>query len=213
MTTLKVKVDEFVKLQATMENCKKELDTLKADFQAEGILQLETTKKKQVEIWGSNNAKIVVTRTESLKVPSFVFLKNILGEVVHEFAKEDIKMKYSAPFERILINLIQGDYVETSPEEIINQITKDEAQKKLLKKKLKGKFDKDIEHIMTICKMDKNDAEHYAYFLEEAFNNSRIQQLLSSTGTTPEGYETLVEKIKAAAIVDEGIKVGLELEA
>jgi F0F1-type ATP synthase membrane subunit b/b' len=70
----KTKVDEYVKWENLLNEAKKEIEKLKADFQKRGLELMENKKVKQVEFWGSENSKVVVTVTETLKLVSYYFL-------------------------------------------------------------------------------------------------------------------------------------------
>lgn len=212
--SIKLKVDEIVKWSNLARECKQELEKLKGEFQAFGIEEMSDKKLKQVEFWGSNNAKVVVTTSESLKVVSHLFLLQTLDYVVKEFAKETTTYEYSAPFKHILTSISQGTYVEESLEKTIFKLTNDEKIRKALQKKLKGNWKKDIETLKNLAGMSQVDAEHYAYFIQEIINYEKIVNLLEAAGHH-EGTEEFASALKAirhAVVVDEGVKVGIEAE-
>lgn len=211
---IKAKVDEFAKWDKLAADCKREIEKLKGEFQKLGIQALEDKKNKQVEFWGSNNAKVVVTQSESLKVQYHTFLKQTLGVALQDFVKEEINYKYSKPFERILISIFQGTYVEQTLDDVIEQITDDEKKKKALKKKLKGNWEKDVATLEVLAELKPEEAQHYAYFVQEAVNYEKIMQLLKAAGydKDSEDFEKTLQSIKTAVVVEEGIKVGVEVE-
>lgn len=214
MDDIKSLVDEFVKWDNLAADCKKEIEKLKAKFQALGVKELEDKKNKQVEFWGSNNAKVVVTKNETLKVASHTFLSQTLGDILKDFAKEKITYDYSEPFKRILIALFQGAYVEQPVDAIIAQITDDYKIRKTLKKKLKGNWEKDVATLELLAGLSTADAEHFAYFIQEAVNYEKIVQLLEAAGHQrgTQQFEVALQALKNAVVVEEGIKVGIEAE-
>lgn len=212
--SIKDKVDEIVKWSNLASECKRELDKLKGEFQKFGLEEMSDKKLKQVEFWGSNNAKVVVTTSESLKVVSHTFLLQTLDYVLKDFAKENTTYEYSAPFKRILTAICQGAYVEESLDNAISQVTTDEKTKKALHKKLKGNWEKDIETLKILVGLSQVDAEHYAYFIQEIINYEKIVNLLEAAGhhKDTQDFAIALKAIRHAVVVEEGIKVGIEAE-
>jgi len=213
-TIIRAKVDDLVKWQNLMEQCKREIDRLKGDFHTLGANEMKDKKVSQVTYYGSNNSKVIVTNSESVAVISHELLKNIIGKIIDDFTKEDTKYKYSEPFKRILKSIKNGTYVEQNMDDVIKQITEDESKRVSLRKKLKGNFEKDVEALKTIAGLNQQDAEHYAYFCNEAANYLKIVQVLEASGYkkgSPDFYDAIV-KIKNLVEVDEGIKIGVDSE-
>lgn len=213
---MKAKVDEYVKWVKLAAEAKQEIEKLKAEFQREAQELMKDKKVKQVDFWGSQNARVTVTTSETLKLVSYQFLLKAIGEtLLKDFVKETVEYKLSAPFKRLLAAVFQGDYVEQSLDEVIAQISGDEKTRKTLKKKLKGNYKKDVEHLKAIAGLDDETAEYWAYFVHEAANWEKILHLLEAAGYkrgTAEFNEAL-EAIRHAVIVEEGIKVSLEAES
>lgn len=211
---IKAKVDEFAKWVNLASAAKKEIEKLKADFQKQAVDLMKDKKVKQVEFWGSNNAKVAVTTTETVKLVSYSFLQKVIGELLKDFVKEEPQYKMSEPFKRWMTAIFQGDYVEQTVDKVIAQITDDEKTRKTLKKKLKGNWKKDMETLKIIAGLDDKEAEHFAYFVQEAKNYENIVHLLRAAGYEPgdEGFKAALEDIRHAVIVEEGIKVSLEAE-
>ena len=67
---------------------------------------------------------------------------------------------------------------------------------------------------MTIGGLTKEDAEYYAYQVRESKEYEKILGLMKAAGYEPgtEKYKEALETIKAAVIVDEGLKIGIEAE-
>ncbi len=211
---IRAKVDDMVKWQNLMDQCRKEIDRLKGDFHTLGANEMKDKKSNQVTYYGSNNSKVIVTNSESVNVISHELLKRILGTIINDFTKEDTKYKYSEPFKKILKSIKNGTYVEQSMDDIIKQVTADEAKRVSLRKKLKGNFEKDIETLKTIAGLNQQDAEHYAYFCNEAANYLKIVQILEAAEHkkgSMDFYDAIV-KIKNLVEVDDGIKISIESE-
>lgn len=211
---LKEKVDEFVKWSKLADDCKREIEILKGEFQKIGEELLADKKIKQVDIWGNSNAKVVVTESETVKVVHHLILSQLLGEVLKSYTKEEPTYKYSEPFKSILAAVCQGTYLKQSLSDAINQIPSDDKTKKVLEKKLKGTWKKDIKTLMNVAGLGQKDAEDYAYLVQEVLNYERIRQLCKAAGIDPEKpeFDSALETIKAAVIVEEGLKVGVETE-
>jgi len=212
---IKVKVDEFVKWVNLAAEAKKEIEKYKAEFQRLAVELMKDKKIKQVEFWGTENSKVAVTTTETLKLVSYHFLLKAVGEtLLKDFVKEEPQYKLSEPFKRLLISIFQGYYIEQSVDKIIAQITDDEKTRKTLKKKLKGNWEKDVESLKVIAGLGKDEAEHFAYFIQEAVNYEKIIHLLEAAGyaRNTEDFTKAIEAIRHAVVVEEGIKVGLESE-
>ncbi len=212
---MKAKVDEFAKWVNLAAEAKKEIEKLKAEFQRQAVELMKDRKVKQVEFWGAQNAKVAVTTTETLKLVSYHFLLQVVGEtLLKDFVKEEPQYKLSEPFKRLLTAIFQGAYVEQSVDEVIAQITGDEKTRKTLKKKLKGNYEKDVESLKVIAGLADKDAEHFAYFVQEAVNYGKIVHLLEAAGyaRNTEDFTKALDAIRHAVVVEEGIKVGLEAE-
>lgn len=207
-------VDEIAKWSKLAADCKKELERLKGEFQKLGTDALSDKKLKQVEFWGTGNAKVVVTQSETVKVISHTFLSQTLDYMLKDFAKEKVTYDYSEPFKQILAAICQGNYTEQSLDEAIVQITDDEKTRKALRKKLKGNWKKDVQTLINLAGLSKEDAEHYAYFTQEIMNYEKIVHLLEAAGH-PKGsqdFDIALKAIQHAAIVEEGVKVGIEFD-
>lgn len=212
---IKAKVDEYVEWDNLLSAAKKEIEKLKVDFQKLALEAMSDKKVKQVEFWGNDNGKVVVTTTETLKLVSYHFLLKTIGEVLlKDFAKEETQYKLSEPFKRLLTAIFQGSYIEQPLDAVLDQIGVDELTRKTLKKKLKGNWEKDVKSLKTIAGLDEKAAEHFAYFVQEAVNYGKIVHLLEAAGyqRDNEAFTAALESIRHAVVVEENIKIGLECE-
>ena len=208
---VKKKVDRLAELDRQMVAVKGEMETIKAWFEKQATDDLRDTKSKTVEYWGSENSKVVVGNSETVKPVSMTMVKKLLGDVFKDFVKEDTTYKMTEPCKRLFSMMFLGNYTEGSLDETIKAITDDEKIQRALKKKLKGKYEKDTETLMKMVGLSEQEASDWAYITAEIINWEWMLQVLKSAewkGTPQEA----VQIIKAAIIVDEGIKVTVEAE-
>lgn len=211
MAEIKAKADRLVKLTNQQSVIKAEIDEIKAWFEKLATDDLKDTKKKTIDYWGSNNSKVVVGNSETVKPVSMTMVKKLLGDVFKDFVKEDTTYKMTEPCKRLFSMMFLGNYTEGSLDETIKAITDNEKIQRALKKKLKGKYEKDTETLMKMVGLSEQEASDWAYITAEIINWEWMLQVLKSAewkGTPQEA----VQIIKAAIIVDEGIKVTVEAE-
>ena len=79
--TIKEAVDRYAVLQSTIDSSKRELDSLKAFFETKAEDDLEDTKLKTVEYWGTNS-KIIVQNSATVKPISWIVIKEVLGKIL-----------------------------------------------------------------------------------------------------------------------------------
>lgn len=211
MNEVKAKADRLVELTGQQSLIKAEIDEIKAWFEKLATDDLKDTKKKTVDYWGSNNSKVVVGNSETVKPISMTMVKKLLGDVFPDFVKEETTYKMTEPCKRLFTMMFLGNYTEGSLDETIRAITTDEKIQRTLKKKLKGKYEKDTENLVKLVGLSETEASDWAYLTAEIINWEWMLQILKSAewkGTPQEA----VEIIRAAIIVDEGIKVSVEAE-
>lgn len=211
MNEVKAKADRLVELTGQQSQIKAEIDEIKAWFEKLATDDLKDTKKKTVDYWGSNNSKVVVGNSETVKPISMTMVKKLLGDIFPDFVKEETTYKMTEPCKRLFTMMFLGNYTEGSLDETIRAITTDEKIQRTLKKKLKGKYEKDTENLVKLVGLSETEASDWAYLTAEIINWEWMLQILKSAewkGTPQEA----VEIIRAAIIVDEGIKVTVEAE-
>jgi len=208
---IKAKADRLAELTDKQSVIKAEIDEIKAWFEKLATDDLKDTKKKTIDYWGSNNSKIVVGSSETVKPISMTMVKKLFGDVFKDFVKEETTYKMTEPCKRLFSMMFLGNYTEGSLDETIKAITADERIQRTLKKKLKGKYEKDTETLMQLVGLSEQDASDWAYLAAEIINWEWMLQVLKAAewkGTPQEA----VEIIRAAIVVDEGIKVTVEAE-
>lgn len=208
---IKQKVDELSLLSQQQAAIKSKIDDLKAFFEKLATDQLRDTKLKTVEYWGTNNTKVIVGNSETVKPISMTMVKKLLGDIFPDFVKEETNFKMTEPCKRLFTMMFMGHYTEGSLDDTIKAITADEKIQRTLKKKLKGKYEKDTETLMKIAGLSEQEASDWAYLTAEIINWEWLIQILQSAewkGTPQQA----IDIIRAAIIVDEGIKVAVEAE-
>ena len=211
MLEIKQKADRLTTLTLTIAQLKSEMEEIKAWFEKLATEDLKDTKRKTVEYWGSNNSRIAVGNSETVKPVSMTMIKKLLGGVFGDFVKEDVTYKMTEPCKRLFSMAFLGQYTEGSLDETIKAITKDAQIQRTLKKKLKGKYEKDTETLIKLVGLPEQEASDWAYLTAEIINWEWLLQILKAaewSGTPQEA----IEIIRAAIIVDEGIKVTVAAE-
>lgn len=107
---VKKKVDRLAELDRQMVAVKGEMETIKAWFEKQATDDLRDTKSKTVEYWGSENSKVVVGNSETVKPISMTMVKKLLGDVFKDFVKEDVSYNMSAPAKRLFFHDVYGKF-------------------------------------------------------------------------------------------------------
>lgn len=204
------KVHELCLLTAEIQVKKSRVEELKAFFEAEATECLKNTKKKTMEFWGVGKEKIVVGTSETVSPVSMRMLKGVLGDVFSDFVKEDVRYSMTTPCKKLLASVFLGNYTEGTLDETVKQITPDEKVQQVLMKKLKGNFKRDLKTLLSQTELSETDASDWAYLISEVKNWENLLQVLTAAnwkGTMQQAMEI----INAAVIVEEGIKVTVEM--
>ncbi len=149
--------------------------------------------------------------SETVKAISMTMVKKFLGNVFGDFVKEDTTYKMTEPCKRLFSMMFLGNYTEGSLDDTIKAITDDEEIQRTLRKKLKGKYEKDTETLIKMVGLSAQEASDWAYLAAEIINWEWMLQILKAAewqGTPQEA----VEIIRSAIIVDEGFKITVEAE-
>lgn len=209
MNDLQEKAAEYIRLSRQAAEIKKRIDDLKGYFEAHGVKDLDATKIKTVDYW-CQGGKIEVGRSETVTPVALVILKKLFGNTVYsELIKSKESLEMTPACKQLLAPIVLGDYIKTPMNEIIRAATIDEKAQAALRKKLRGNFKKDKAAFMSIAGLGDKDAGYYAYMATESVAYSRFLQTLQAAGWTGTDQEA-VDIIKAAVIVEEGVKVSVE---
>lgn len=205
-------VDEYAALAVEAEGIKKRMEYLKGVFEQLALDKLKDTKLQSTEFWGAANSRVTVTTSATVKLMSATVLRKVLGDVAADFIKTKTTEELTEPCKRLLASVVQGEYLKnTSLATAVMGITQDEKQLATLMKKLKGSYAKDKATLMSVVGLDEQTASDAAYIIAEVVNWERLLKVLQAAGwagTTQEAIET----IKAATIVEDGIKVAVTAE-
>lgn len=208
---IRQRVDRLAELAEQQDAIKKESEAIKAWFETNATDDLRDTKAKTVEYWGSRNAKVTVGMSSTVKPVSYTMVKNLLGTVYPDFVKEETSYKMTEPCKQLFAMMSLGEYTEGSLDETIQGITGDEKIRRVLKKKLKGKYTKDTETLVKTAGLSGQEASDWAYLVAEVMNWERMLQVLKAAGWEGTPQEA-IDTINSAVIVDEGLKVTVEAE-
>lgn len=209
--TIREAVDRFAELQALIDGAKLEMDGIKAYIETQAEADLEDTKMKTVEYYGTHGCRVVVQNAATVKPISWVVIKEVLGKTVPDFLKEETKYSLTEVAKTMLANMFKGDYIEDSIENVVCRMTDDPKKQKVLMKRLKGKYKQDMKNIMKYAELDEKDASDYAFMVSEVMAYQNILRIMEASGNGGT-VEEAVEKVKSALIVEDTIKVSLEAE-
>lgn len=208
---IKDQVNEYIKWEKLMDQAKIEMTTIKAELLKEGINLLENTKFKTATIRGDESNLVKVQTTEKADYVSVEALRDILGNVADEFVTKEVNYKVSSKLTNILIPLATGNYKEGDLNRLIATLTGDEKTLKLLKKKIKGNFEKDTRHLITILGLTNEDAEKIAYEIVEIVNYEKLLTLIEAI-KKDNSFDNVKERLEKCIVVEENVKLTAEYE-
>ncbi len=202
-------VNEYAMLTRHMAQVKARQDKLRAYFERLAVDDLKDTKHKSIEYWGSDGGRVTVSVTEAPKLGSVHMLRGLLGDVADDYIKTETVSKPTDDLKRLIVMACQGSYIEGSLDKTIQAVTGDEQVASVLRKRLKGQYKRDMATLMTVAGLDAQQASDWAYLTAEVINYEWMTQVLRSAGWMG-SVQQAVDIIKAAARVEEGIKVSVE---
>lgn len=208
---LRKRVDEYAELSQRAADIKERMEYLKGYFEKRAINDLQDTKLKSATYWGNKNCRVLVTTSEAVKPVSVTMIREVLGKVAPDFVKEESVTKLTEPCKRLLGMVFQGNYTEGNLDNTIQAITDDVKIQKTLKKKLKGRWEKDKATLMQVAGLPEQEASDWAYLAAEVINWGWLAQVLQAGGWVGSAEEA-IEIIRSAVIVDESLKVGIEFD-
>ena len=209
MDDIDSKVDEFVRLTRQEAGIKARLDTLKGEFEAQGLQDLNATKIKTVDYWGVDG-KVEVGRSETVVPVAVKLLRQIFGVSYDDLVKPKESLEMTAACKQLLAPIFLGNYIETPIDDVIAAVAPaDEKQRAALRKKLRGNFKTDKKALQSIAGMPEQDAEYYAYMAAEAIAYDRFKRIIAAGGWTGPVQEA-VDIVKTAMVVTEGVKVSVD---
>lgn len=211
MTDLRKQIDELAAIKVDMGKLKERKDKLEAEIIKQCTADLENTKYKSIHYKGTDT-ELIAVNAESLKITHGSVLPGIFGRVYNENVTEKTDYTLSAPAKRMLIGLHKGDYVESSIEEVVNQMVgvTDKERKQLIKKCKGINYDKEVENIRKFTHLSEDDAKEYAYLIAEAAVWQEFSNILALNHITDKTQiNDILMKIKSAFAVEESTKISL----
>lgn len=202
-------VNEYADLTRHMAQIKARQDELRAYFERLAVADLKDTKLKSIEYWGSDGGRVTVSMTEAPKLGSSHMLRDLLGDVADDYIKTETVSKPTDDLKRLIVMACQGSYIEGSLDQTIRAITDDDQVASVLHKRLKGQYKRDMATLINVAGLDAQRASEEAYLTAEIINYEWMTQVLRSAGWMG-SVQQAVDIIKAAAHVEEGIKVSVE---
>lgn len=204
-------VDEYATLSLESERIKDRMEWLKGYFETLAAEDLKDTKLLSTSYWGSQNSRVTVTNTATVKPVSLTMVKEILGDISGDFIKTEIKDTMTDPCKKLLAMTVQGNYTEGNIESVIEQISADPKIQATLRKRLKGRYEKDKAMLQKLAGLSEQEASDWAYLAAEVINWGWLTQVLQAASWKGSPQEA-IDIIRAAVIVEEGVKVGIEAE-
>lgn len=199
-------VSEAVRLDQLLKEERRELDAVKAELQARGLVLVEDRNIRYVKFY-SPEGSVAVTDAQSLEVLNVDRLRELLSDGVwKQNVTETTKTeyKYKPMLERVLKAVFTGDYTfEYTMEEFLTEhlpVSVDSKQLKLLLKKLKGDYAKDKEVLVSVLGYEPKNAPDFdveLWYIYRIKNGELIRAML------PEEFlEQTIEDIRKCLIVD-----------
>lgn len=212
MTEITEKVKELSAIKAQIAKLNERKKELEAYFLELGNEDVADTKFKSCT-YADDESQAAVTYTEaqSLEITAPNYLESSLGEdvfkdIFEQVIKREIKPK-SKEIERMLIGIFTGDYIKSTPADVIAQLPCDEKAKAVLAKKLKGaKFETDRDNLMKIGGLSEADASDYAYMYAEAVVWQTFCCIAEMSG---EDKDCIIRSINLGVSVDSSTKIAV----
>lgn len=208
--TEKVRELSAVKAQiAKLTERKKELEAYFLERGSEDVIDTKYKSRTYADV--GSQAAVTYTEAQSLEISAPNYLSEALGEnVFKDIFKEEIKREIkpqSKEIERMLIGIFTGDYIKSTPQDVISQLPCDDKAKTALAKKLKGaKFETDRDNLMKIGGLSEEDAGDYAYMYAEAVI---WQTLCRIAEMSCEDKECIIKSINLGVSVDSSTKIAV----
>ena len=209
-------VGEAVRLDQRAKSCRKELDAVKAELQARGLMLIEDRNVRYVKFYAQEGSA-AVTDAQSLEVLNVDRLRELLSDGVWkqnvtETTKTDYK--YKPLLERVLKAVFTGDYTfEYTLEEFLTEhlpVKPDAKQLKLLLRKLKGDYVKDKDVLAGVFGFDPQNMPDFdveLWYIYRIKNGELIRAVLPE-----EFFDQTMEEIKKCLIVDSKTAITIDYQ-
>lgn len=209
-------VGEAVRLDQRAKSCRKELDAVKAELQARGLVLIEDRNVRYIKFYAQEGSA-AVTDAQSLEVLNVDRLRELLSDGVwKQNVTETTKTeyKYKPLLERVLKAVFTGDYTfEYTLEEFLTEhlpVKPDAKQLKLLLRKLKGDYVKDKDVLAGVFGFDPQsmpDFDVELWYIYRIKNGELIRAVL------PEEFlDQTIAEIKKCLIVDSKTAITIDYQ-
>ena len=205
-------IDRLVELDKERKANSRRINNLKAEIQKEALSTMEERNIKFIRYRGAHGS-VVVQDTMALDILNPMKLREALPEgVFNNMVSMEMKPSYKADtnLEKALKAVYNQDYIlDMTLEDLFDQMnpSPDAGQRKLLSRKLKGAYEKDLETLRSIFPDAEHDWDVELWHIYRIKNTELIKKLLGE-----KNLEETIEKVKKCIIVDSKTALKLEYE-
>lgn len=206
MEELKKCVDEYIKLKQHETELKEQLNYYKNFFELQAQTDLQDKKSKNIKYYGSNNSFIQVSSAQSIKLSELELLQNLFGDKISKILAEKVTFEFISKYKKSLGLIVNNNMIDGTLDDLLSSITSDKNIKELLKKKLKGNYQKDKDILLNMLNLSEEEASDTAYLTSEvlAFDTFiKMLELLDYKGDKQKALEVL----QSAITVSESCKI------
>lgn len=207
-------VSELVEADKERQESTRKVNRLKAKIMEEGLVVMADTNTRYVRFAGTGGS-VSVTDALQLSVINDDGIRQALPEGVYDkFVKktENVEYKYDAKLEAALKAVFMMDYsFEMDLEEFLEyhmSIHPSAGQKKVLLKKLKGDYVKDMALLCSV--FNTEDGQQFdvdLYYIYKIKNAELIRRFLPE-----EGIDGLMAEMRKCMIVENSTKITIEAD-
>lgn len=213
-----LKNDELVDRAIESDRKKKAADTelkvYQSEIQKRGLSVIEDRNIKQTKFYGNTDNNIAeITFAQKLQIINSEGLHKMIGSIFDENVEKAVVTTYKAntKLSEVLKAIFTDDYIsDMSLNEVLDKCFElDNGSKELLKKKLKGTYDKDKETIAAILGKDSKelDIDVELDYIHKALMWEKIKKFF------PADTKDTIENIKNFITVEKTPKISLKYEA
>nr|DAO32949.1 MAG TPA: hypothetical protein [Caudoviricetes sp.] len=205
-------IAEWVTLDKQRKANAKQANQIKAELQARGLAYIDDHNERYVKFYGDTGS-CSVTDAMSLEVLNVDKLKALLTPGFFD-SKVTVTVKpsydYDKKLEQALKAIFTGDYSFENLEDFLDGLSPapDAKQKKLLLKKLKGDYEKDLETLEAVFgKSPDGDYDVELFYIHRIKNGELIKAFLPD-----EGLDYMLQEIRKVIIVETKTAIKLDYE-
>lgn len=200
MINIEQKVSKAIKIDRRIKSDKKELDSIKAELQAEALQEMENKNLKYIEYFGTEGSCAVAYK-EKFEVDNLPELTRVVGEVITgKVTKEEkVKITVEDKFKKALVVLYSGEFKQHDITKILKDLYLDDKQIKMALKKLKGDYFKDKELLESLGA--KSDLEEELDAIREQKNYELVERFFNLNDID-------IDRLKKSISVEETLSIG-----